>query len=165
MKHTNLTHKNPDGIIDHGDRSIPPSRLKYPFTFNAFPYTPPEAPTFPTHITNKKYTDDQADLARTHYVGLTPVFYFLNVAMTWTRWHVAPYVPAGTRWVEILHLNPSVSQWILSGSHNDWSVTNRWTGLRPLKQVTWLTQLIHTGYIEVFASALPAWYYLVGYWT
>lgn len=165
MKHTLLTHKNPGGILDHGDHTIPPSRLKYPFAFDEFPYTPEDEPAFPTHFTNKKYTDDQAAAARTDYVGLTPIFYNLMVPMTWTGWFIAPYIPANARWVEIVHVNVSPTNHILIGSRSRWVVYNRWVGVAPLKQVTWTTRTYITGFIVVFASQLPARFYLVGYWT
>jgi len=58
MRHTDLTDKNPSGIIDHGDASITPVKLKYPFTFDQLPFTPAAAPTQNYHVANKKYVDD-----------------------------------------------------------------------------------------------------------
>lgn len=165
MRHIDLTHKNPDGIIDHADRSISPSRLQHPFTFQQFPYTPPEAPTLPTHFTNKQYTDDQAAPKQTHYVGIKPVPFHLTITWEWVRWPLIYDVPAGTRWVEIVHVNPSVDTYIIIGSRHRWAVINRWTGLWPLKQVTWTTGLNPALDLSVYTNPIPAVFYLVGYWT
>lgn len=59
LKHTALEEKEPGGVIDHADQSVTPSKLAVPFTFAAFPFTPPAPPTQDYHVSNKKYVDDQ----------------------------------------------------------------------------------------------------------
>lgn len=165
MRHIDLTHKNPDGIIDHADDSISPSRIQHPFTFDEYPFTPPEAPTLPTHFANRKYVTDQADLARTHYVGIVPHYHHLAVTWTWTRWLLLPYLPPEARFVEILHVNPHITDGILIGSRNYWSVHNRWAPLGPRKQVTWTVHYEPHNWIDIYTNPTHADFYLVGYWT
>jgi len=60
MRHTDLTERQVDGVIDHADESVTPAKLATPFTFSEFPFTPAEAPGQDYHVANKKYVDDQA---------------------------------------------------------------------------------------------------------
>jgi len=88
MRHTDLTDKDPAGVIDHADWSITPSKLKEPFQFLATPRTPDEDPVDDLDITNKRYVD-------THGGGggiWTPIFVAdVEGYQTWTKLELPDY--------------------------------------------------------------------------
>lgn len=164
MKHTQLTHKEVGGIINHADASIAPAKLEYPFTFSHFPTTPPEAPTEDLQVANKKYADDQADAAATYYVGITPVIYTAAAGAGWHTINLRPRVPPEARWAEIVHCNPDPEHILLAGSRRTGTGINRWTALRPLKQVSWTTYITWDGTVQVYGQRAPVYFLVVGYW-
>jgi hypothetical protein len=59
IKHTALTDKEVDEVIDHADQSVTPAKLADPFTFGSFPLTPAAPPVAAYEVANKKYVDDR----------------------------------------------------------------------------------------------------------
>jgi len=87
MRHIDLTDKNPDGIIDHGDASITPVKLKYPFTFATTPFTPALPPTQDYHVANKKYVDDSiAAIGPSPWIKLVDATFLANAtpSVSWS---------------------------------------------------------------------------------
>lgn len=165
MRHIDLTHKNPDGTIDHADESVSPARLKYPFTFQQFPTTPPWLPDSDLFIANKLYGDEQADAARAAYVGTVPIVIHPSTPGVWEDVDLSMFIPEGATSVEIVHVNSSPTDTLLAGSRYGAIPGNRWAGLAPLKQATWTTRLRATRAIQTYAQSIHIYFFVIGYWT
>lgn len=164
-KHTDLTDKEPGGIIDHADASIPAAKLRHPFSFEEFPYTPPGFPYEHYHAANKRFVDYYVDDATPTYVGLTPRYHRLTAADTWEPWDLSLYVPGKARFVEILHRNPTPFTMCLAGSRKPGSDIDRTFNLPPQSVFTWTTELSPGRVVELFSHFRLAVIWLVGYWT
>lgn len=165
MKHTDLTDKEVAGVIDHADASVTSPKLRHPFPFTEFPFTPIGIPGEDYEVTNKYHTDRLAQDATPQYVGLRPQYYLLGVAATWTLWDLRLLVPGPARYVEILHRNHWPDAPIRIGSRKPGTTIDRHVNIAKQSHATWTTELSPARYVELYAQRSMTPFYLVGYWT
>lgn len=165
MRHPDLTDKEVAGIIDHADASIPTPKLRHPFSFDQFPFTPIGAPTETYHVGNKRDTDQAVIDATPNYVALFPTPHQVGAASTWVPWDLSLLVPGTARFVEILHRNGFVALDHLMGSRKPGTALARYVLVYRRSNFSWTTELSPSRTIEVFSTSALLFVYLVGYWT
>lgn len=163
MRHIDLTDKEVAGVIDHADGSVTAAKLKYPFTFSAFPFTPVAAPTADYEVANKKYVDDAIPPPTPTWEECQMMTYQASVSGAWDTITLPAWWPG-----DVVALDVQLENWEPVGTRQlgvreVGSAIDRRTGMWPHTMVNWRVNVNVAQQFQVYAQdRLTAWFRLIG---